>query len=419
MEVNESKVAPEIEEKARPSSPQKKIKLKSKSGKWIVIFSTIGALIIFRLFLPTILLNYLNKKLAETEEYRGEIKDIDLALIRGAYVVKDLRVDKIETSNGKSGPAGTIPFFSAPRVDLSVEWGALLKGVLVGEIYLEKPVLNFVNLEGKKEYSKSDTADFRKMIKSLMPLTVNRFEITQGEIHYIDPKVKPAINLALTGVDAIATNLSNVNEGDKLPAHLDATGNAYGGDFEMQMNFDGLNKVPTFDLNAELTAMNLVKLNDFFKAYGNFEIEKGSFGLYIELAAKEGNYGGYAKPVIKDIKVKQGEGDLKDQVWELIVGGASKILTNPSKDQIATKLEIKGNFDASASVNLWRAVSFVLQNAFVKALKPAIDNSININKLEENKKRTFLEKIFGGGKKTDEMKNEEKKERGKNDGEKK
>lgn len=150
----------------------------------------------------------------------------------------------------------------------------------------------------------------------------------------------------------------------------------------------------------------MVPLNDFFKAYANFKVEQGNLGLYTEFAAKKGNFKGYVKPIIKDIKIKR-EGDFLDIVWENIVAGAATILENRKKEQLATKVPIEGKFE-NAETDLWTAVTYVLRNAFVYALKPTIDNEINIWKVEqEDKDKTLLQKIFGKknkdeGKKTSE-----------------
>jgi hypothetical protein len=231
--------------------------------------------------------------------------------------------------------------------------------------------------------------------------------ITNGQIHYIDQGISPRIDIAMTDINAEAFNLSNVNDSAKaLPATLIGSGHAYEGIFDLKVKFDALNKVPTFDLTAELKNMNVTKINDFFKAYGNFEAKSGSFGLYTEFAAKNGEFGGYVKPVIKDLKIKQGEGDLKDVIWEAVIGAAAKLLENKKEDQIATKVPINGRFD-DPNINTWRAVSYVLRNAFVQALKPTVDNSITINKLEDDSKKTLLEKVFDNKDKKDDKKEEE------------
>jgi len=360
-----------------------------------ILVSLLVLAIVFRIFLPYIVLKYVNKKLGSIKEYYGHVTDIDIALFRGAYVIKDIQLVKTGNDQGKKD---TIPFFKSSAIDLSVQWKAIFKGSFVGEIYVENPVLNFVKGKHKNEDAKADTADFRQLIKDLMPLTINHFEIANGEIHYIDPFSTPRLNIALKELKIVATNLSNVNDSNKvLPAHAVARGEAYDGIFTLNVDFDALKKTPTFDMNAEITHVNMVLLNDFLKAYGNFEVQKGSFGLYTEFAGKEGSFGGYVKPVIKDIKIKK-EGSFTDLIYENIIGGAAKLLNNSKKDQIATKLDVVGKFD-DPGINLWRAISFVLRNAFVRALKPSIDNTINIHEMDEAKDKTFLEKIFGSNKK--------------------
>lgn len=82
--------------------------------------------------------DYVNRKLSEIPDYRGHVEAVTLHLWRGAYSVHNL---KIEKTSGRV----PVPFFSAPLVDLSVEWRALFNGALVGEIDLFQPRLNFVH----------------------------------------------------------------------------------------------------------------------------------------------------------------------------------------------------------------------------------------------------------------------------------
>jgi hypothetical protein len=369
-------------------------KTKGRKRFWIILLSVVIVLIVVRAVLPYFVLRYVNNKLGNLKEYYGHVDDIDIALFRGAYIIKDIKLEKVDEQNKKSD---TIPFFSSPVIDLSVEWNAIFKGSIVGEIYVEDPKLNFVKGGHKNEDVKADTADFRQIMKDLMPLTVNHFEISNGQIHYIDKDIKPMLDIALLDLEVTATNLSNVNnEGKLLPAHLSGQGNAYDGSFTINVDFDALNNIPTFDLNAELKRLNLVKINNFLKAYGNFEVSRGHFGLYTEFAARNGEFGGYVKPLIQDMKVdiwKKDEG-LKQALWNLVVEGGAKLLENSKTNQVGTKVPIKGRFD-KPYVNIWKAISYVIRNAFVHGLKPSIDNSININKLEDDTHKTFLEKIFG------------------------
>jgi hypothetical protein len=380
-----------------------------RKRRWIIALSIVAVLVIFRLCLPYIVLKYVNNKLSTLKEYYGHVQDIDIALIRGAYVINDINLVK---KKNEQGLKDTIPFFRSPAIDLSVEWGALFKGKVVGEIYLDEPVVNFVKGKHKHEDAKADTADFKRVIDDLMPLTINHFEIHNGQIHYIDQTRKPRLDVAMRDVHVIATNLSNVNKENKLlPAHAEANGTAYEGNFKLNVNFNALERQPTFDMSTEFTNVNLVKLNDFLKAYGNFDVKKGIFGMYAEFAAKNGEFGGYVKPMLKDMDIVQfnkEEGNAGQILWESLIGAAAKVLENKRTDQVATKVPIKGKFD-DPSINLWHAISYVLRNAFVHALKPSIDNTININNLGDDKDKTVLERIFGSGKKKHKKDKEDKK----------
>ncbi|MDF3026792.1 MAG: hypothetical protein K0S23_1099 [Fluviicola sp.] len=405
--MEEKKRAP-ISRKDRKKALTPEEKKKRRRKRRIIWGSIIVVLIVFRLFLPYIVLKYVNGKLANLEEYYGHVEDIDIHLYRGAYEIKDIRLlKKVDKGAGKD----TIPFFKSPSIDLSIEWKAIFHGSIVGEISVEQPVVNFVKEKHKGEDVKADTADFAQLVDDLMPVTINRFDIHNGEIHYRDLEAKPKLDIAMKNINITATNLTNVTDSKEiLPATLKATAEAYEGKFSLNAKFDGLAKVPTFDMNTAMKGLNLVLLNDMLREYGNFDVKKGTFSMYGEFAAKDGKFGGYVKPFLKDLDVVQWnkqEGDFKQILWETLVASAAEILQNQSKEQLATKVQFGGTFD-KVNLNKWRAISYVLRNAFLHALRPAMDNSISINNLQEDGKKTFLEKVFGSG---DNKKKEARKER--------
>ncbi len=384
---------------------QKDLAKKSGKGKhWkIVVLCLLVVLIAFRLVLPYIVLKYVNKTLGNIREYDGHVEDIDIALIRGAYKIKELTLVKL---NPRTHQKDSIPFFTTPEIDLSVEWKALFKRRIVGEIYLEDPVLNFVKGRHKHEDVKADTTDFKEVLDKLMPLKINHFQVNNGQIHFRDPYSTPVVDIPMEHIHAEALNLSNVNDSNKLlPSSIVATGDVYGGKFTLNINLDPLKKEPTFDLNAGIDEVNIVKLNPFFKAYGKFEVNKGKFGLYTEFAGKDGDFKGYVKPLTKDIDIAQ-QGNFIQIIWADIIEGAVWVFKNHPKDQVATKLPIEGKFE-KPETGMWTAISYLLKNAFVFALRPSIDHTIDIGKVEAPppEKKTFLQKIFG---KKDKKKKDEK-----------
>lgn len=372
-------------------------------------------LVTARLALPYVVLHYLNKTLAIMDGYYGKAEDIDIALIRGAYEIDSIYLNKVDSTTQKQ-----TPFFGASQIDLSVEWKALFHGSIVGELVFENPMIRFTKDKVEPKEVRNDSSSFKNLLDDFMPLQVNRVEINNGSIQYIDESSKPRVDIHLTNAYALAENLRNSYDSTVvLPASLRANATIYEGELAINMKFNPLADEPTFDVNAELKNTNLVKLNDFFKAYAKVDVNKGRFGLYTEVAAKEGKFTGYVKPLIQNLDIL-GQEDRDDNIlqkaWEAIAGTAGEVFENQRKDQFATKVPFEGNLK-NPDTNVWFALTRVLQNAFIQALQPSIDQEINIATVDSqpNKKKTFLEKVFGKKDDNEKKKNKEKdKEKDKN-----
>lgn len=388
-------------------APSKKKIIIKKPVKILLII--LAVLIVIRIILPYVVLHYANKTLANMHGYYGHIDDIDLALIRGAYKIDSIYLNKVDTVTQKQ-----TDFFSAEMIDLSIEWKALFHGSIVGELVFEKPKLRFTKDKVEPKDLRNDSTDFKKLLDDFMPLSINRFEINQGKIQYIDQFSSPKVDINMTDVNVLALNLKNSYDSTALlPASVKADADIYEGTLDFNLKLNPLADKPTFDMNAELKETNLVLLNDFFKAYANIDVNKGTFGMYTEVAAKQGAFTGYVKPIVKGLDV-YGPEDKDDNIfrklWEALVGGAGEVLENQPKDQFATKIPFEGRLD-DPKANIWITIANVIQNAFINALQPTIDNEINIGSVDKEKKekKTFLQKVFG--KKDEDEKDEKKKER--------
>jgi len=384
--------------KSHPIMTHAPTRKKKRIIKW-VLPGIVILIIIIRLILPHIVLHYANKTLANMKGYYGHIEDIDLAIIRGAYKVDSIYLNKSDTVSGKQ-----TPFFSASLIDLSIEWKALFKGSIAGKISMDRPVLIFTKDKVEPKQVVKDSADFKKVLDGFMPLDINRFEITNGRIQYKDNTSVPKVAIEMNRFHLLAQNLRNSYDSSAvLPASVNATASVYDGILKLDAKLNPLGSNPTFDMSAELKNTNLVKLNDFFQAYAKVDVNKGTFGLYSEVAAKDNQFAGYVKPLIKDLDIL-GKEDRKDnifqKIWEGIAGGVGEIFQNQKKDQVATKIPFRGRLD-NPRTNIWFALGTVLQNAFIHALQPSIDNEINIGsvKVQKEEKKTFLQKVFGSDKK--------------------
>jgi uncharacterized protein involved in outer membrane biogenesis len=116
-----------------------------------IIIAVVLILLVVRIALPYIVKDYVNKTLSEIPGYKGIVEDINISLLRGAYEIENVSLVKTDGDV-------PVPFFSADLIDLSVQWGALFEGSIVGEIILENPKINFVS-GPSEEQSQSSVND--------------------------------------------------------------------------------------------------------------------------------------------------------------------------------------------------------------------------------------------------------------------
>ncbi|RZJ66307.1 MAG: DUF748 domain-containing protein [Flavobacterium sp.] len=358
----------------------------SRKKKWSIgIGVFIALLVILNFALEPVALHYANKALSELKGYKGSIKNIDIHLYRGAYRIDTLVIEKV--GNGK-----TSPFFRADGIDISIEWKALFKGAIVSEFYVERPVINFIK-QGD-DVATGGGNDFLDVIKNLSPITINKFTVQNGQVHYLDFSSKPKVDIAATQLNAEATNLRNVDDKkDKLPSSIFLFANTSGnGRISSHMKINALKKVPDFDFNLELKHMDLTYLKDFTDAYAKFTFKRGQLYLSTELAMEDGRYNGYLKPVLENIKIIDLTPDTPEEkkrpffrrLWELIVGAGVSVVKNHPKDRLATKVPLKGDVNSNESFT-WTAIVNILKNGFVKAFDKDVEGSIDINDAKSGK----------------------------------
>ncbi len=348
---------------------------------WIVIVLA-GAIVIARAMLPFWVRDYVNRRLSEMENYRGHVADVDIHLWRGAYSVHGVEIKKT------TGHV-PVPFFSAPVVDMSVEWKALFHGALVGEIHFERPKVNFVHAPSKANSQSGVEERWTQKIKELFPLKINRATANEGEVHYRDFSRKPDVDVVMDRVDMVATNLTNSTRvAETLKANIEIKGRPLReGSFKTEINLDPYAAEPTFALKAELDGMPLVKLNDFAKAYAAITFEAGTLRVASEMNSRQGNFRGYIEPVFDKMAIFDPGHDSAnpiDFIWQGIVGGLTRIIRNHPKDRFGTKVPLSGSFDGPAAAVL-DTVFNVLRNAFIKAFEGRLSNDdIDLEKVQQD-----------------------------------
>jgi len=321
-------------------------------------------LIGLRLALPSLVKNSLNEQLAEMGDYQGRIADVDIALLRGAYVIHAMEIVKVSE-------AVPVSFFEADSIDLSVSWQALLSGKVVAEVEFINPELHFVDGDEKDSQSGAGT-DWRAALQQLVPIRIDRLGMDNGTLHFHNFKSEPNVHLLLTELNGAFSNLSNADRSqDAVPADFNFTGLLFeNASASMQGKLDPLGDFRDFVINLKVTDIELQRINNLAEAYGHFNFKSGSGDFIMELEAVDGQMSGYAKPILNNVVIFDLQKDLEKGVfsaaWQAVVGAVGQIFRNQPKDRIASQIEISGSLDEK-NISAWQAFVSILRNAFVDA----------------------------------------------------
>lgn len=361
---------------ATPRSRRSRKKIVSGAVIALVIF-----LIAIRAVLPIFLQDYVNRTLDRIPKYDGRIGDVDLHLWRGAYSIQN--VDLVKTTAKES-----LPFFSTKVADFSIEWHALLKGRIVGEVVLEQANLNFINRQNPNQSQLSIDKEWLSAVKDLFPFRINRFEIKDGTIHYRTEGYSQDVNVELTSVDAVGTNFSNTRQPTKgLVAQIEGNGMV-----EKEANvwvaakIASAEQAPTFTVDVSMAPLKIVRLNDLLRSYLAVDAQEGTISIDGEMVSEKGSVHGYIKPLLRDVKIFSITENIKNPfkaAWEGLVAIVSTILENQRKEQIGTHVEFSGDIH-DEQIDVWDTILGILKNAFITALQPGVENTLDLSTHKRN-----------------------------------
>ena len=341
------------------------------AGMILVLLAVILA--VGRGMLPWIVRNYVNRTIDLNPLYDGSIGEVRIHLWRGAYSIEEVRLNKT------TGDV-PVPFFSAKRVDFAVEWKALLRRKVVGHVLMEQPEINLVDAASEGDSQSGIGAPWLQMLKDLFPFSINSAVIRNGAIHFRTYKTAKPVDVYLSSVEATIDNLGNVrDETNPLVATVKASGLMMDqAKFEYQMTLDPFSYRPTFHMALRLLGLDVTKINDLALAYGKFDFKRGWFDLVLETDVKEGLITGYAKPLFRNLQIFSLAEDLKEDkvlqfFWQALVGGATSLLKNHSRDQFGTLIPFSGDASAATTADIMAMVGNILRNAFVRAYLPRLE----------------------------------------------
>ena len=360
---------------------QHKLRFLRKKRYQLLLILIIG-LIAFRLYLPTMVKNYVNKVLSEIPGYYGHVEDIDLALIRGAYVINGMYLNKINSQT-------QVPFLNFPKNDISIEWKSLFKGKIVSEVIMYSPEYIYIyedhhrQIEGKD----ADVNDWTQALTDIVPIDINHYEVHDGKIAFVNLQKGEDIDLHINKIELTADNLRNVEAKERtLPSPVHATGVSVGqGKVTLTGNLNVFKEIPDMDFEFALEDAEVSAFNAFTRNYGHIDFDSGKFGMFSEIAIADGYLKGYLKMLITDSKLISKEEGLLSNIWEGFVSFFKYILKNHKTDTFAMKIPIEGDLN-KVEGSTWPTIFSIFKNGWFEAFKRDVDDEIEYKDAFKDKK---------------------------------
>ncbi|BAM02600.1 AsmA family protein [Phycisphaera mikurensis] len=338
---------------------------------WILLFVLLLAGVGGRLALEPGLRWYVNRTLDRDPGFDGRIDGISIALWRGAYRVEGVRLDK--TAAGIREPLLTLD-----ALDLSLQWGALLKGAVVGEVELVRPVVTFVDGGEGGESQSGAGGPWLGVLSDLLPFQINRVGVRDGTLRLRSERGAAPLEAEITALEATVSDLTNVDRSTEvLVTKLDATCRVMGsGEVELHGALDPFSWKPTFELRMRMLGLDVTEVNGLARVYGGLDFNAGRFDLTLEASAEQGLIEGTVQPLFRGLDVfslsqDAADGDPLNAAYQALVGSVAELLENQERDQFGTRVAFEASSEG-LGLNVLEVVGNVLYNAFVQAFLPEL-----------------------------------------------
>ena len=277
----------------------------------------------------------------------------------------------LTVSGGILSAGGLVEY--APTIKVVDLKNAEVSGVKIEYIHTPKNV-------GIAQKTTKATADATKKAADRPDLLVRaeRVRVTKSEVGVTNKMADPPFRVFLTDVSLQVDNVSNQQAEGIGKIHLNGLFMG-SGRADATMSFKPTPKGPDFDVVVKLEDTDMTTMNPLLRQYGKFDVVRGTFSLYSELKAKGGEVNGYVKPLFKDVKAydpaQDADKGFVKKLYERVVTGVSRILKNPPRDEVATKIDVQGRIDQPQTSTL-QAIGNLLRNAFIKAILPGLEREV-------------------------------------------
>jgi hypothetical protein len=296
--------------------------------------------------------------------------------VHALYRVEDVPLDRLQSIVQKADvtlSGGTLS--SRGEVEYSPKHReARIADVTVRDLRLDY-VHSAATAAAEKARGQKVEAEVRKAAQNPEPpmaVEIQSLRLVDANLGLITPVKDSRVRLYVNGANLDVTNVSTGFQ--KGPVQASLNGRFMGsGSARGAATFRDPRKGPDFHLRLAVEGASLPAINDLLRAYGKFDVAKGTFSVYSEVTVHNGHIDGYVKPLFQDVQVYDPQKDKNKPVlkklYEKVVGGVAHVLENHPREQVATVANISGPTSSPHTSN-WDVIVNLVSNAFVKAILP-------------------------------------------------
>ena len=340
---------------------------------WALILTPLALFLLIFYGLDPVVEWQTRKRLAMfAPQYTVTYEDARLQPTKLNYVITRVKFMK-ESAGGEKEP-----YLYIDRMEMSIYGRELLNGHLVATLEFQKVRMNLIAAKAKSDQQlEAEVPDFSEKLEALFALTVDRVEVRDGEVMFIDKSNKDFPKIWIHAIDGTLENLATraaLARGEPTTLALSGTLQD-SGQLSVFVNADPLAKGLSFAGRANLLGFELKELGKTMASESGLTVSKGTLDVFAEFNCKAGRLAGGIKPVLKDVEVEQGKPGVANALKAVLADTAVNVLSNKKGDldTVATVVPIHGDL-TSPDVQLWPAVIGVIRNAFVIGVTESYTN---------------------------------------------
>jgi hypothetical protein len=331
--------------------------------------AVLALLVVARIALTPLVEWRLRRALHEMRDLEGTFSRLDLSVIRLSGTVHDLRIEKLSAEGRRT------PYLQVAQAQVGLYWRELIRGHAVGAAELRKPKISLVSAHHPRQEQLGEVPEIGKKLQELAPLRLDRVEVREGEVLWIDARYPERPRVWVHGIDATVENFATrdaLARGE--PSVLAASGTVQrSGQLSLFASADPLAKSLTFAGQAEIKGLKLVELGELLAATQDLAPTKGTLDMVARFACVDGHITGGIRPILQDPGVRQAKPGLGAKLKEILADVGIDLLSDrvPERNAVATTIPFEGDVRRPGA-QLWPTVLGVIRNAFVSGLAASL-----------------------------------------------